>query len=473
MPAPFRTLVLCFDGTWNTLTSHTNVSRIYSEIADASTGSKDQRKFYDEGVGTQWYDRIRGGAFGYGLDRNIRLGYAWLSSVYECAQDRAKGVDTGTDDSSATAPTPVARDRKVNGDRLDAPPHSSGKEFLAGSDIYLMGFSRGAFTARSLGGIINYLGVPIVDPGTIDPASGALLDHPVIQKAWDLYSARPTQKDRDASKLTNADRALAARIAEHDAAVAVFREAANSRYPVRIHFLGVWDTVGALGVPRVFDVDWIPRFSTKYLFHDTTLGESVRNAYHAVAIDEQRLPYKATLWTAPKPTTERVEQRWFPGAHADVGGGYEDDLLPAPPLEWLATMAAACGLEFLNDRHLPAPDQSIPDAIAMTPRAFDLDGAEYLSPVHDSYADFGFGTYRALRSIPGMGGRVYRRMLVQSDGIGQSVDQTAFLKWQADAEYRPPNLAQAGRTDVTYNVARDDNGGADLAAAANPVPARG
>jgi uncharacterized protein (DUF2235 family) len=74
MPKPYATLVLCFDGTWNDSRSNTNVVRLYSEISDRSTGCGWQRKFYDEGVGTQWYDQIRGGAFGAGLDANIRLG---------------------------------------------------------------------------------------------------------------------------------------------------------------------------------------------------------------------------------------------------------------------------------------------------------------------------------------------------------------------------------------------------------------
>lgn len=436
MPAPCKTVVLCFDGTWNNLDSHTNVARMYSEIGDESTGCKSQRKFYDEGVGTHSYDRLTGGMFGAGLDVNIRLGYAWLASVYEAA------------DAASTPPGAAAR--KPNGDRVDAPLHSSGAEFEAGSDIYIFGFSRGAFTARSLGGMINYLGIPRIDPAAIDPRDQGLADHPLINDAWDLYVARPTDGDR---KNAIGDPLLAERIRLHDEGVAAFR-GTRSRFPVRIHFMGVWDTVGALGIPRIFDVEWIPRFSTKYRFHDTALGESIRNAYHAIAIDENRLPYTATLWTRAKPTTEGVEQRWFPGAHADVGGGYPDSLLPAPPLQWLAAKAASCGLEFVNDRRIASPDGSVSSSVAIAPAAFDLDGTEYLSPVHDSYAEFLFGAYRIVRSIPGMGGRVYRRMLVPGDGIGQSVDPSAFAKWKADPEYRPPNLGQAGRSDVSFNIAK-------------------
>ena len=460
MPRPYKSLVLCFDGTWNTLDSNTNVSRLYSEVADVSTGWDEQLKFYDEGVGTQWYDRIRGGAFGAGLDKNIRMGYAWLCSVYESA---AADAPIAKQDGNAT--------RKSNGDLVNAPPHSSKREFLTGSDIYIFGFSRGAFTARSLGGMINYLGLPKIDLAKIDPEKTELADHPEIQNAWNLYATRPGTDVRKQIQDGSAPEGVKSLVAKYDKQLEAFRTAAGNRYPVRIHFMGVWDTVGALGIPRIFDKDWIPRFSSKYQFHDTALCEGIRNAFHAVAIDEQRLPYKATLWTEKQVLNEQVEQRWFPGAHADVGGGYKDDLLPAPPLKWLVDQAAACGLQFVNDRKTVGPDEKPLPSVAVAPAAFNLDGNEYLSPLHDSYAEFFGGVYRAVRSVPGMGGRVYRRMLVLSDGINQKIDETAFLKWKADPEYRPPNLGQAGRADVTFNVARDDLGNL-MSSASFPVTER-
>ena len=445
MPRPHKSLVMCFDGTWNTLDSHTNVSRFYSEVADASTGCADQLKFYDEGVGTNRTDRVRGGAFGVGLDRNIRMGYAWLCSVYE------SGTTTAAPASRGGAP------RKPNGDLINAPRHSSGREFVAGSDLYIVGFSRGAFTARSLGGFINYLGVPKIELSGLDPNKTELADHPRIQEAWKLYVSRPSKSKLDQVKSGQAGDAVVREVKDHQEQLEAFRNRPDNRYPVRIHFMGVWDTVGALGIPRVFDVDWLPRFSNQYQFHDTALCEGIRNAFHAVAIDEQRLPYNATLWTQMQELNEKVEQRWFPGAHADVGGGYEDDLLPAPPLKWLADQAATCGLQFVNDRKLAGADGAVPASIASAPGSFSLDGTEYLSPVHDSYAEFLGGAYRAIRSVPGLGGRVYRRMLVPGDGVNQKVDETALEKWKADPEYRPPNLGQAGRTDVTFNKAGDDD----------------
>ena len=450
-----ESLILCFDGTWNNFKSDTNVSRIYSEIADRSSGCTGQLKFYDEGVGTHWYDKFRGGAFGLGLDRNIRLGYAWLASVFEAAAPEPVQAPAGNFGARTAIPFVAPADaRKANGDLVATPGHSSGQPFLAGPNIYLFGFSRGAFTARSLGGMINYLGIPKLDSKATDSTKAALCDDPVIRKAWALYKDRPSADDRDAVSKKTASPSLAAAVAKHDQDVSKFRE--EGWFPVRIHFVGVWDTVGALGIPRIFDFAWLPRLSDDYRFHDTALCQSTRNAFHAVAIDEQRLPYKATMWTKAPATVEAVEQRWFPGAHADVGGGYEHDLLPASPLEWLACKAAACGLKFVNDRFAPNANPPPPPAVPRAPARFDLDGTEYLSPVHDSYAEFMYGAYRAIRSLPWGGGRVFRRMLVATDGVNQTVDDTAFKKWRADPDYRPPNLGQAGRVDVSYHQALDD-----------------
>jgi uncharacterized protein (DUF2235 family) len=421
MGVKVRRIVACFDGTWNTDKSNTNVSRLFRLIADGTTGCPEQRRLYDEGVGTGFGERVRGGALGIGLDANIRQGYAWLGSQFG-----------------------LAASAEVDSDK-----------FLIGPDIFLFGFSRGAFTARSLGGMINYLGLPKLGSKPQDPPAKSPQEDIVVLDAWHLYEARPTDDERKAAR-DGADAKLAQRVADHDAAVIKHR-ADHSLHPVRIHFLGVWDTVGALGIPRVFDKWSLMRPSTKYRFHDTRLGRCVRFAYHAVAIDEHREPYCVTLWTGHEPTTEEVEQRWFPGAHADVGGGYEDDLLPDPPLAWVATKAAAQGLHFVNDRGWVDPQTGErPPSVARVPAAFELDGREYLSAVHDSYAEFMGGSYKLLRALPGAGGRTYRRMLVEQDGVAQTVYETANKKISAEGTYRPPNLSQAGRLDVSYRIARLD-----------------
>jgi uncharacterized protein (DUF2235 family) len=327
-----RRLALCFDGTWNTVKDHTNVSRIHAAIqatADSDGAADVQLKYYDEGVGTDWYDRIRGGMLGLGLSKNIQQGYEWLIRHYR--------------------------------------PET---------EIFLFGFSRGAYTARSLAGLIDRCGLP--------PRSG---EGPaaISKEAFRIYRASPRP----------------------DAASQDFIQ--NRSCVVRIRFIGVWDTVGALGIPLV-------NLNIAERFHDTSLSAKVDNAFHALAIDEHRKNYAAALWTA-NPGHARIEQRWFPGAHANVGGGYQDDLLPDPPLKWIAERARDCGL-------------------VIDEEATRLDGGEYRAPVRDSYAEFMFGIYRILK----FGCRNHRPI---GEHIAEAVDETAYKKWAADPSYRPRNLAHA------------------------------
>ena len=383
--SPKRRLILCFDGTWNTPESQTNVSRLYSALADAHSGCPDQLKFYDQGVGTEFGQFLRGGIRGDGLVDNILQGYAWLVGQYE-----------------------------------------------SGDEIFLFGFSRGAFTARSLAGLINRCDVVRRSALPADCVGEAKVSGcALVKDAWAKYriKAPPGQPGR----------ALPA--------VAAFR--AENSWDVRIKLVAVWDTVGALGIPTTVPIP--AGLRGDYSFHDTGLGQIVETALHAVAIDEHREDYGAVLWT-DRLEGQRVEQRWFPGAHTNVGGGYEDDLLPDPPLHWIASEAAKLGVEFLG------PKGAVPGATscaAELPPNFGLTGTEYLSPVRDSYQEFLAGAYSAymrargvvryfLRKAYKIDGRHYRPMLVA--GVAEAVDETANQKWQADQEYRPPNLASAGRT---------------------------
>jgi uncharacterized protein (DUF2235 family) len=334
-----RRLVLCLDGTWNTLKDHTNVSRLHAfvpNLPDGSPGGQVQMKYYDEGVGTNAYDRIRGGMFGLGLAKNIRQAYAWLVRNYR-----------------------------------------------EETDLFIFGFSRGAYTARSLAGLLGRCGIAHAQEGS-DPDQ-------LAERAYAIY--RGSQHDNEE--------------AQH------FRK--TEAREVRIWFLGVWDTVGALGVPSV---------QVAEKFHNTALGANVDNAYHAVAIDEHRKAYDVVLWSS-NPGNARMEQRWFPGAHANIGGGYEDDLLPDISLEWMLEKACDCGLH-LGKRNGAAlrPDDVLP-----------LDQGEFRSPVRDSYREFAFGTYSAVAR------RHYREIGAH---LHETIDASAFRKWEDDSTYRPFNLAHAG-----------------------------
>lgn len=388
-----RRLALCLDGTWNTMESQTNVSRMFKAIADALSGCAEQQKFYEEGVGTKLGEKVRGGAFGVGLDRNILRGYCWLVNNYQSGM-----------------PVPDENDP-------DREPFSRGDE------IFIFGFSRGAFTARSLAGLINRVG--IIDRDKL-PERSADPDRQLVQEAWELYRRKypPGVEARKTPECVD------------------FRKA--NCHAAKIKFVGVWDTVGALGIPATRAP--IPLPAGDYRFHDTQLGRTIENAFHAVAIDEHREDYNVTLWSARHAIgTRRVEQRWFAGAHANVGGGYDDDLLPDIPLLWMAQNAAECGLEFTADMN-QAIEQARP-CLAGAPAAFGLSGSEYMSSVRDSYGEFLWGTYKVFRALT-MRGPFYRRILVPADGVAQTIDPSAMMKWNADADYKPRNLVQAGRIDT-------------------------
>lgn len=288
-----KKLTVACDGTWNTpdqrqfdLPAPTNVVRLHNAIATPKSAGREQRKYYHPGVGTDGslLDKAKGGAYGRGLGQNVLSAYAWLA-----------------------------------------------RNYAPGDQIYLFGFSRGAFTVRSLGGFIGRCG--LLDLTGLAP-----------QEAWRRVE-------------------VAYQVYQDPAKFSPSLDPAWKKHPpseglatVRIHFIGVWDTVGALGVPddlALFDFLDNP---TKWEFHDTQLGAHVTFARHAVAIDEQRAVFTPTLWTdaqdrvmnepdsAKKPA--RVRQLWFPGAHADVGGGYAHCGLSDVALDWMIREATRAGLEF-------------------------------------------------------------------------------------------------------------------------------
>jgi uncharacterized protein (DUF2235 family) len=290
---PGKRLALFFDGTWNIPGSNTNVWRLSLMLGDEGSDGVPQLKFYDSGVGTHWYDVITGGAFGAGLSDNIRDGYRWLMENYE-----------------------------------------------DGDEIFLFGFSRGAFTARSLAGLISRCGLLKPDaPMSFVQLYERYMKGDLVKPIYRLRYLRDVEHQK-----------------EFDFEERVLLDHTYYRRNF-IKMVGVWDTVGSLGVP----FGHIPGFSRHTLrFHNTHLSTTVQNSFQALALDEYRKPYWAVLWTQfipdkpesaqPAEVDERmVEQRWFSGAHANVGGGYRNDLLPQRPLSWIQTKAKGCGLSFRSE----------------------------------------------------------------------------------------------------------------------------
>lgn len=381
-------LVVCFDGTWNTVQSRTNVSRLFEAIADRDDAGRQQLKYYDEGVGrapeaknhlAAFWDGLVGGVYGRGLEVNVRQAYAWLCE---------------------------------NWSRWEPRP-----------DIFVFGFSRGAYTARVLNGMVGAAGLlrPREDGVPITAADKA------VDEAWNFYRASGGR--------TLAEGPLAGRAD-----------------PAVIRCLGVWDTVGRYGYPR-----WNGyAFQFKAVkFGNNKLGRHVADAFHAVAIDEHRAAYNAVLWdgwsdsrSGARAVERRIQQHWFPGAHAQVGGGYDNDLLCQITLDWMMRRAHDCGLVFQHE-----------GAAGGLCARFTLVGNEHLAPLIDSHADFVGGLYALLYQ------RNYRRILVEDvmaegpDGAPerrvQGVHPSAFAKMAADPDYRPFNLMHAGRLDLA--AATDDD----------------
>jgi uncharacterized protein (DUF2235 family) len=353
-----KRLAVFLDGTWNVVESNTNVWRMKSLCAAKGADGVEQLFYYAKGVNGFW-----GGVFGKGLDDLIKGGYEWL-------------VD----------------------------------QYAPGDEIFIFGFSRGAYAARSLSGLITKCG--LLQPG------GAL-------GVGQLYSRYQLSEEETIWQL--ADKPEAATSIEE-------RWLLKYSQRVNIKVVGVWDTVGALGVP-FGHIPGVSRSSFGWLH--TGLRQPLQNAYHAVAIDEHRRSFSPTLWTvrrskdpeeakkmAPPRPIESVEQRWFVGAHANVGGGYNSDLLAQTPLRWMMKKASSHGLAFKQD--------------------VDLDIRAFGAVIADSYNEFMHGAYSKLS------GRYYRPIGEASqerdDGthsnVNETIDASVFQRWQGNSTYRPPGLKE-------------------------------
>lgn len=245
----------------------TNVYKLFNMIEDRT---EDQIAFYDRGLGTGWR-KFSGNAFGVGISKNIKECYEFIFENYR------------------------SRDA-----------------------VYLFGFSRGAFTVRSLSGLINMFGIL--------PKSRKEL----INQAYKIYKKRDENKAKEF-------------LAKHHTMAC------------DIKFIGVWDTVGALGIP-VKALDILNPFKNK--FHDTNISSNVESGYHALAIDDERRVFHPTLWDERNVQSgQTVEQVWFAGVHTDVGGGYKEHGLSDITLEWMVKKATAAGLRiFPNHGVTTSPD---------------------------------------------------------------------------------------------------------------------
>ncbi len=360
-----KRLVICADGTWNSADSakadgngFTNVARMRDAIAPASPDGVAQLVKYYHGIGAQgsWLSRQAAGAFGVGLSKNVRHLYLWLVENYK-----------------------------------------------PGDQLFFFGFSRGAFTVRSLSGLIRKCGILRVEHAN------------KVDAAYDLYSSRDKDKHPDAP-------------------VSVQFRAANSHSDTtQIRCIGVWDTVGSLGVPTRGPIGTFTR--DKYGFHDVRLSRFVENAFHAVAIDEHRDPFKPTLWgvressIAERKGRQVVEQIWFPGVHSDIGGGYAGTGLSNIAFRWISKRASDCGL-WLKDgalvKHPGDPLGEMHDSMTWLYRLWGI----HVRPIRRGLSDEETG--EPLHTYEYVAGDAFQR-------------REKHVPPQFSRAYAPKNLAQFGK----------------------------
>lgn len=296
-----KRLVFCFDGTWNKLSADTptNVVLTAASIVRQTKDNIIQVIHYDEGVGTGRWDRIRGGTMGAGLFENIREAYRFLIFNYE-----------------------------------------------PGDELFVFGFSRGAFSAQTFVGFIRHVGI-------LRRLHAARID-----EAVDLYKLRSAK----AGDIDNGFREFRARYADNvcvDRDDDVWRCANIKGYVagqvplLTIKYLGIWDTVEALGVPDFLPgSSWLNR---GHAYHEAKMSAFVESARHAVAIDERRSTFPVTLWgdltdinstkgAKPEDHDAPYQEKWFPGNHGSVGGGGDIRGLSDGALAWVLKGAKKAGL---------------------------------------------------------------------------------------------------------------------------------
>ena len=349
-----KRIVICCDGTWQRLDtdSLTNVALTARAVASRDQAGLPQIVYYSAGIGARLSGTsIWQGMTGAELDDHLLDAYLFLNLNYE-----------------------------------------------PGDQIYLFGFSRGAYTVRSLAGLLRKCGV--LRRAHVDKARAAL----------ELYRAREVSADTlQAARFRGAHAVAWPRLSNDGATIN------TPPVDLRIRYLGVWDTVGSLGIPRLLPISL--GLNERYRFHDTALSRAVQSARHAVAIDEKRAAFAPTLWSNveafnPPGAQPRVEQAWFPGDHGGVGGSNISRPLSNCALLWVLDGAERAGLKLARE-----PGSVLSAAMAE------------IDPIT---APLGLNK----RSILDLTGTRWRT------GVERYADlhETARLRWQANRSYRPKPL---------------------------------
>ncbi|MEX5215506.1 MAG: DUF2235 domain-containing protein [Nitrospiraceae bacterium] len=393
---PTKRWIVYIDGTGNDASSRTNIYRMFeATVKKAEVGGVWQDAKYWPGVGVKPWEKLRGGAFGRYLSKQILEAYTWLAEHH--------------------------RDH---------------------DEIHILGFSRGAFAAMGLVGFLAWRGLPKKQdsPKRLNGLS---------ERHFKLYhqSTRKSQESREpGSRSWEELNSLSKE--ERSGLSTLDQEVVEQFRPVGIKFVGLFDTVRAAGlevfrwignrmpseVPEALKVATRGTLALRYTRH---LPSNVERAYHALAIDEHRAVFHPRVWIVPKQranSPQAVEQRWFIGAHANVGGGYDHDSLAVIPGYWMQEKAKASGIRFVTGKEHRNPSPSSEDCLTHNQGCKDC-------LVRDSYREWLKGIYSRLSW------RRYQRPIYayveQQQGLEyerQTVDQTVAERYAQDPCYRPKNF---------------------------------
>lgn len=332
-----KRIIICADGTWNTPDQEdrekrkpSNVVKTARAIVPIAPDGIPQIVYYHTGIGTHksLSDRVLGGGMGRGISENIINCYRFLVHNY-----------------------------------------------ASGDELFLFGFSRGAYTVRSLAGLIDNLGLL--------PKSNIFY----LKEAYDCYR-NSVKKSKE---------------------VEVFQQKYGCK-KIKIKFIGVWDTVGALGIPNIgFGFLYNFFFKSKHNFHNVKLGENIENAFHALAIDERRKTFAPALWEINNKSSQILEQVWFPGVHTNIGGGYEKDGLANISFQWMKKKAETLGLYFdeeFTKHYKPYFGHELRNSLSLW--------------------------YRLLGTS--------QREIGMKENANETVHNSAFLRFRERSNYRPKNL---------------------------------
>jgi uncharacterized protein (DUF2235 family) len=367
-----KIVILC-DGTWNRIDSATptNVVRLGQLLRSSDPVGIPQIPIYVQGVGTAQgvgklsssMERYLGGILGHGLYRNLIDAYIKLIFMYE-----------------------------------------------PGDEIYIFGFSRGAFTARSLTGFIRATG--IVPRGSLDMLPKA------IKRYQDKSQGSKTHPSSEESHQFRLQTSPFVATSEKEVAWREGKQEGDLTL-LKVSYLGVWDSVGALGVPRhLVAASLLNR--NKYAFHDASLSSMVKSARHSVALDERRRSFEPTRWdNVVELNAEQgddslpYQELYFVGDHGSVGGGGEIVSLSSIALGWIAKGAQEAGLS-LQEQDL-----------AKIKKLENI-----LGPTYNSTTEPGFITKLMRKSGKDRAG---------PDTVDE-LHPSVFERWKHDAAYRPGSL---------------------------------